>query len=304
MVLTKDELSILACPECYGDLEEKDNKLICKKCKETYDIVEGIPVLLPKDMAKDAQLSQEKWSELYKHKTIDADPNKNPYLKDSFAYIQEHVDVTKGWFLEVGCGNARNSFLLVKERGTKAVGLDFALGALIDAKRLFDKHNLHMLLVCGDMLHMPFKDNTFHAMFAGGAIEHFKDTQQSVDELARTLAKGGKLTSTQPFFSFAVVYSQLTGNIPDVPVLRPLAEWFHIKVLGGKHMMYGYEKSMTTAKLHHYMKKAGLKIVSYGEHKMYYEIKFAKAEWMKDLFRWVSHFKPFWPMTHIDVVKD
>ncbi len=304
MFLTKEELAILVCPECRGDLEEIGKKLNCKKCRESFDIVEGIPVLLPKAMSKSAQLSQEKWSELYKTKTIEADPEKNPYLKDSFAYIKDHVDVKKGWFLEVGCGNARNSLLLVKECGTKAVGLDFALDALIDAKRLFDKNKLHILLVCGDMLNMPFKDNTFHAMFAGGAIEHFKNTQQAVDELARTLAKGGKLTSTQPFFSFAVVYSQMTGNIPDLPVLRPMAEFIHMKVLGGKHMMYGYEKSMTKAKLFHYMKKAKLKIIAYGEHKMYYEVKFAKQEWLKNFLRELSHHPAFWPMTFIDVVKE
>lgn len=50
-------LEILACPKCKGDLElevlqeEGDEivsgKLICKNCKATYPIEDGIPNLLP-----------------------------------------------------------------------------------------------------------------------------------------------------------------------------------------------------------------------------------------------------------------
>ena len=39
-------LALLACPACQGDVELKDNKIICKHCQREYPIVDGIPVLL------------------------------------------------------------------------------------------------------------------------------------------------------------------------------------------------------------------------------------------------------------------
>ena len=48
-MLDKKLLDILACPVCKGELEydEKENILICAKCKVFYEVKEGIPVLLP-----------------------------------------------------------------------------------------------------------------------------------------------------------------------------------------------------------------------------------------------------------------
>ena len=39
-------LALLACPACQGDVELKDNRIICIKCHRIYPIVDGIPVLL------------------------------------------------------------------------------------------------------------------------------------------------------------------------------------------------------------------------------------------------------------------
>lgn len=39
-------LAILACPACQGEVELKDNKIVCCKCGRKYPIKNGIPVLL------------------------------------------------------------------------------------------------------------------------------------------------------------------------------------------------------------------------------------------------------------------
>ena len=56
--MKKKILDILCCPTCKGELEIKIDKqekdeiiigsLICKKCKHSYSIEDGIPTLLPK----------------------------------------------------------------------------------------------------------------------------------------------------------------------------------------------------------------------------------------------------------------
>ncbi|ADG13142.1 Trm112 family protein [Methanocaldococcus infernus] len=40
-------LNILCCPKCKGELEYKKerNKLVCKRCKKEYEIIDNIPIL-------------------------------------------------------------------------------------------------------------------------------------------------------------------------------------------------------------------------------------------------------------------
>lgn len=48
MVLSKDLLAILACPQCKGEIVPDDNhdKLSCYACKLVYPVRDGIPVML------------------------------------------------------------------------------------------------------------------------------------------------------------------------------------------------------------------------------------------------------------------
>jgi uncharacterized protein YbaR (Trm112 family) len=47
-MLEKDLLDILACPKCKGDLEykQKEEQLVCHKCRLIYHIKDDIPVML------------------------------------------------------------------------------------------------------------------------------------------------------------------------------------------------------------------------------------------------------------------
>lgn len=45
-MIDKELLDILACPACKGDVELKDNKIVCKGCRRRYPIKDGIPVML------------------------------------------------------------------------------------------------------------------------------------------------------------------------------------------------------------------------------------------------------------------
>lgn len=55
MNLDKRILDILACPACKSDdVEIKDNKIVCKKCRKEYFIKdEKIPMMFTKDINED-----------------------------------------------------------------------------------------------------------------------------------------------------------------------------------------------------------------------------------------------------------
>ena len=51
-MIDKELLQILACPACKGDVELKENKIICVKCGLKYPIKDGIPVMLVEEAEK------------------------------------------------------------------------------------------------------------------------------------------------------------------------------------------------------------------------------------------------------------
>ncbi len=54
MPLNKQLLEILICPQCRGRVryDEKENGIICDKCKLLYEIKDGIPVMLVEEARK------------------------------------------------------------------------------------------------------------------------------------------------------------------------------------------------------------------------------------------------------------
>ena len=45
-MIDKELLQILACPACKADVQLKDDKIVCVKCKRKYPIKDGIPIML------------------------------------------------------------------------------------------------------------------------------------------------------------------------------------------------------------------------------------------------------------------
>jgi uncharacterized protein len=45
-MIDKELLEILACPDCKGPVEYKDNRIICKKCGKKYPVRDGIPIMM------------------------------------------------------------------------------------------------------------------------------------------------------------------------------------------------------------------------------------------------------------------
>ena len=53
MIIDKELLEILACPKCKGNvrLNEKNEGLVCDRCRVVYPVKDGIPVMLVDEAA-------------------------------------------------------------------------------------------------------------------------------------------------------------------------------------------------------------------------------------------------------------
>jgi ubiquinone/menaquinone biosynthesis C-methylase UbiE len=266
--------AILACPNCKSNVRLIGNRIECvnSKCNSQFEVVDGIPIMLPSKLAEDIKLTEEKWTEEYEnfHLSETIDVKHDMQLRDAFSHLQKYVKyINNGYFLEIGSGCSKLSFLLA-EKGVKTVGVDLSLSALRIGKSLFEKAGLNGLFVCGDICALPFRTDTFSLMYGGGVIEHFKETKKAVNELYRCLVVNGLITTTVPCISLSTLYRIVRwGNIPDVYPIDLLVESIETKLLKGKFMRFGYEKSFNPKTIERIFQSSGFREIEIGLFRTY-----------------------------------
>lgn len=309
--MNKQLLKLLCCPHCKKDLESYKTYLSCSICKQRYPIENGIPDFLKSSKNADIILTQKKWDKLFKQeaksdflKKIDEVENK--YFRSDWQQIKKHYRQNKkNIYLEIGSGLFYFGRALGK-KGYPVVGIDISLESLLLAKKALKAAKVKdYLLVRGNILDMPFKENSFHLIVGFGVIEHFKNTLSALSEIFRVLSPGGLIYNTVPYLNLgSLTYRQIWGNIPRLPILENIYYFFHSKILGGKHMRFGYELSFTQSYLKNIHQKVGFKIIKTGQYHCLLVFEFIKLRFLRQLAIYLSKNSPlFWPMIYIAAKK-
>lgn len=294
----------LRCPYCKFPLKFNSNNIKCFNCRSKFSYSKRIPILFnKKSLDNDLILTMKKWNEEYK-KLSQKDLQKEKTRYDQFDLIETEREIKRfilpghKIFLELGCGPAFLSLAMAK-KGYTVIGIDISIEALKIARNIFKKENVKGYFICANITNLPLKNNYIDFINGSGVIEHFKDTEKAVAELFRILKPNGIALNTVPYLSFSTIYRQLWGNIPDLPILKHLAEFFHIKLLKGKHMIYGYEKSFSAKKIKKLFSQAGFSDIKIGLFDCFLPLSFVKNKNLKLILRKLTQFRPFWPMIYI-----
>lgn len=266
MINLKEKIDkYILCPYCKQDLILSSKTLICKSCKRKFSIKDNILIMLDDGISEDLELSIKKWDILYQKQlegnilTEMFEKYDNIYADDIVRQILDAMERDKAsTYLEIGCGQFFNSPYLFKKFDT-IIGIDICYSALVCAKKIFEKNGIeNYILIQGNLLNLPIKNNSVNLIYGGGVIEHFKETQRAVDELYRILANGGICLNSVPYLNIgSLTYRQLWGNIPNFIFLKQIAEFIHIKLLKGRHMIFGYEFSFTAKRMKKIHMRAG-----------------------------------------------
>jgi SAM-dependent methyltransferase len=189
------------------------------------------------------RLTKERWGQVWAGSEIEYDPASEPQLRDSLDLILRHWPEPKGGrFLEAGCGPAANALNLAK-LGIDVTGVDLAPEAVEGAQEAFVRHGLEGEFVLGDVRQLPFPDDSFDFVYAGGVVEHFRESRCAVAEMARVLRPGGRVLFTVPAFTLSYPYLFLRGNVPALPVAEAAVSFVQFRLLRGKLAIFGYERS-------------------------------------------------------------
>jgi ubiquinone/menaquinone biosynthesis C-methylase UbiE len=293
----------LACPDCHGAL---DRSLRCRSCGHSFKRRAGYAWLLPSKLPDDMRLSIERWDQQWaKLKGPEIEAQHRDY--DRF-YLQDTLDQllpgispkSHPRFLEIGCGPSFLGLALAK-RGFQVAGVDCCAQALRVSANVHKGHKSYF--VAGDLHHIPLREGSVDFLYGGGVIEHFRDTLGCLKELHRILRPGGMSFNTVPYMSIGGLgYRQTWGNTPAVPGLRQLFEAFHMGLLRGKHMKYGYELSFPASVMRRLHEKAGFRDIKIFRFEVYMPLTQIPAP-LRGLATRLTRWRPFWPTIAIVATK-
>ena len=196
--MKRDLLNVVCCPDCKGDLTLVDDTpgqpeveaggLCCGACNQTFPIVRGIPRFVGSDQYVGSfSYEWNKWNQVQ----LDIANGR----KESEETFSEKTGFTAAELsgklvLDVGCGAGR--FLDVASRwGANVVGIDLSFAVEASQKNLGDRANVSVIQA--DVFRLPFRNETFDAIFSIGVLHHSRDTREAFLQLPRLLKNGGDL---------------------------------------------------------------------------------------------------------------
>lgn len=288
----------LICPVCSSPLRLDGDELACGSCSRCYPIEKKIAKLLP-PVSTRLEATFRVWGRKYEEQASTGF-NLTPAWGKGFLYLDKFLRPRKGTLsLEAGCGIALGSLHLAS-KGVFPVCVDVSGTALEISQKIFKEFRQDGCFIQADILHLPFARGIFDYVFAGGVLEHFRNTSEAIKGLYRVLKKGGKIFTTVPTISLSMLtYGQLQGNIPDLPLLRPLLEFFHFKILRQRFTRNGFELSFTLRRTRKLFIAGGFKEIEIGYFDIPLEIKYINSPTVKSLFNTLAKNRLLWPMIYI-----
>lgn len=118
--------------------------------------------------------------------------------------------------LEVGCGTGQ-ALVWLARRGVAATGLDLSAGMLERARRAVVRSGTPAVLCQGDALRLPFKSNSFHAVFLSFTLELFPEA-----EIPLVLAECGRVLRWDGHLGVVALAREKTAAVR-------LYDWVHAR---------------------------------------------------------------------------
>jgi SAM-dependent methyltransferase len=192
----REHLRHLVCPDCGGklradseDAEVETGTLTCSVCQREFPIVGHIPRFVPAENYA-ASFGLE-WN---RHAETQHDSRSGATLSEDRFFHQTGWprDMEGEILIEPGCGGGRFTEQAASTGGT-VLALDYSNA--VDANYRLNGHRPNVLIVQGDLYHMPFPDEYADRIFCFGVIQHTPNPKDAFLSLRRHLKPGGRLAA-------------------------------------------------------------------------------------------------------------
>jgi len=189
----------LCCPKCKNKLTSGRFLLICKKCKLSYKVQKGIPILVRlKEFSRQHQ------------KQIDYFSNCGDVIKTNYKLEEWHKsflrrfkenfqDLKDKTILDCGTGQGYMTIELAKE-GATIIACDLTIEWLVRLKKIAKQKGLEkkILLVCCSAEELPIRSKSVDYFISNALLEHLEKEKEAISEASRVCKKKAGLMITTP----------------------------------------------------------------------------------------------------------
>ena len=194
-----ENLDIFMCPSCRGDLETRDEGIVCLSCHRNYQINNGIPLFFLPNECNSSENNVTDIVKSFYEKTPFPDyedfESTGDLIEKAKRSIFMHLLNEQIPFnisvLEVGCGTGQLSNFL-SSASRNIFGTDMCLNSLKLAQRFKEKNALRRAGFYQMNLFKPiFKDESFPLVICNGVLHHTSDAFIGFQTISRLVKKGG-----------------------------------------------------------------------------------------------------------------
>jgi SAM-dependent methyltransferase len=196
-----EALNFIVCPNCAGNLslsgetapaaEDEhimSGALVCASCASQFAIRNGVPILLPANLASvkletASRFAEEwtRWSDL-----------RDYYEQEFFDWVAPLTsrDFENQLIFEGGCGKGRHTAIVASHGAKAIVSLDLGESAFVAFAHTRQFPNAHVII--GDLLNPPVRP-VFDLAFSVGVLHHLPDPAAGFASLASRVKEGGRV---------------------------------------------------------------------------------------------------------------
>ncbi len=174
-------------------------------------------------------------------------------VSESERLLQMASGLKSARVLDVGCGTGR--FLKRFPEGNKLTGMDLSESMLRETRSRLDS----ACLTAASAIELPFKDGTFDFVFSVRVMQHIRDQQKMMSEMARVCKPGGRvILVTYNSWSLLNLYKHIrmgwVGRVLNFPIGWILKQRSFFGPWG-----FQYDNYCSIPEVGSMMKKAGLR---------------------------------------------
>ncbi|HLZ51840.1 MAG TPA: methyltransferase domain-containing protein [Candidatus Acidoferrum sp.] len=196
-----EALKFIVCPNCASELSLCDDtratdgdghilagNLACVGCSSKFAIRNGVPILLPVNLASvkletASRFAEEwtRWSDL-----------RDYYEQEFFDWVAPLTarDFADQHVFEGGCGKGRHTAIVASHGARAIVSLDLGESAFVAFGHTRHFSNAHVII--GDLLNPPVRP-IFDLAFSVGVLHHLPDPAAGFASLASRVREGGRV---------------------------------------------------------------------------------------------------------------
>ncbi len=185
-MMEKEFLSLLACPDCKGELSLEMDELKCFHCKEVFHVKDGVPIFGFRE-------SEAFWKEFFNdlsEKIGDSEEANAYFNKKSFEFTKSVLlkaigEIEDKKIVDIGCGTGHATSCFSEK--------NIILGVDISLKILYLAKEKGLLPVQSSATKLPFRSNSFEVIICNNLLQTVSEGESVMDEIERISAKGGKV---------------------------------------------------------------------------------------------------------------